>query len=406
MEENNQKTEEKIEQSIETALNLQDEQPIIESSDRPLAYIQRILELAPIPGADLIEVATILGWKVVVGKGAYKVGDPVIYCEIDSILPPWQVFIDDKLDKNKFRIKTIRLRGQISQGYCIKPKHLETHPTRSFQLTETVNDETKQVDLSLLDKADGSTIPLIEGKDLTQLIGITKYEVQNSSDFKGPSNRQIIRNFPDFLKKTDQPRIQNFPQYPTLLAEVEFEVTEKLEGQSVTAYFRKSASIPEGRFGICSRNLELKTEGEDISNVVKTLLSFEVDKKMREYGQNVALQGELIGPGIQCNIYKLKEYRWVIFDVFLIDEYRYATSIEREKILNEIGYADRVPVLFPSYKIGGMKLDEIVKMGEGKSTLLKTQEREGIVFKSNSVGNSGSPVTFKAISNAYLLKAG
>ena len=56
--------------------------------ERKLATIRKINDLSPIEGADKIEVATVDGWKVVVAKDVgHKIGDWVVYCEIDSFLP-------------------------------------------------------------------------------------------------------------------------------------------------------------------------------------------------------------------------------------------------------------------------------------------------------------------------------
>jgi RNA ligase (TIGR02306 family) len=84
--------------------------------ERKLASIQRIISLEPITGADKIEKATVLGWELVVKKGEFKVGELCIYCEVDSVLPDKKEF--EFLRDRKFRIKTIKLKGQVSQGIC------------------------------------------------------------------------------------------------------------------------------------------------------------------------------------------------------------------------------------------------------------------------------------------------
>src|ERR1700744_3519324 len=84
---------------------------------RKLASIQMIRSLEPIEGADAIEKATVLGWQLVVKKGEFRVGDLCIYCEIDSVMPDRPEF--EFLRPRGMRIKTIRLRGQVSQGICL-----------------------------------------------------------------------------------------------------------------------------------------------------------------------------------------------------------------------------------------------------------------------------------------------
>ncbi|MDI6774985.1 MAG: hypothetical protein QME60_06280 [Verrucomicrobiota bacterium] len=88
--------------------------------ERKLASIQKVSDVAPITGADKIEVAKILGWSVVIKKGEYKSGDPCVYAEIDSIMPPRPEF--EFLKERHYRIKTIKLCGQISQGIAFQVK--------------------------------------------------------------------------------------------------------------------------------------------------------------------------------------------------------------------------------------------------------------------------------------------
>lgn len=144
----------------------------------------------------------------------------------------------------------------------------------------------------------------------------------------------------------DQPRIQNLPEYLETHASVEFEITEKLEGSSITVFYHKS------RFGICSRNFELKLDDNTESVAVKVVSELGVKNVLESFGKNIALQGELIGPGIQGmhpihvflhvgNIYKLPTHDWKIFDIWLIDELRYATPDERHEILKQLKLHDR-----------------------------------------------------------------
>lgn len=93
--------------------------------ERKLATIEVIKDLRPIEGADAIEVATVRGWQVVVKKGEFSIGDLCVYCEIDSVLPPRPEFAF--LEKVKYRIRTIRLRGCISQGIIFPMSILENY---------------------------------------------------------------------------------------------------------------------------------------------------------------------------------------------------------------------------------------------------------------------------------------
>ena len=206
---------------------------IPDSFNRPLAYVAEISSLTPIQGADQIELATVRGWKVIVAKGQYLPHDLTIFCEIDSILPPWQVFIDLNMHKFGFKIKTIKMKGKISQGYCIQLKALEQLPHKNIQIVYE-NDE-----YILRNNSDNVDIKLIPGLDLTQLLKVKKYQVPDIGvSIRGREKEKMEQKFPHFIKRTDQSRIQNNPEYIYLYSNIPFEVTEKLEGSSVTAYYK------------------------------------------------------------------------------------------------------------------------------------------------------------------------
>src|SRR5574344_2940523 len=149
--------------------------------ERKLASVQIIRGIEPIEDADLIELAIINNWRVVVSKkDGYKLGEKVIYCEIDSFLPIREEFeflrkssYKKILDQEGFRLKTIRLRGQISQGLILP--------------------------LSLLEG------DYNEGDDVTDLLGITKYEQPLDASLEGIAKGL----FPSFIEKIDEERVQN-----------------------------------------------------------------------------------------------------------------------------------------------------------------------------------------------------
>ncbi|EFA81999.1 hypothetical protein PPL_05234 [Heterostelium album PN500] len=364
----------------ESNVNVDDveEEDAQDASDRVLAYVEKIVSLEPIAGADVIEIATVLGWKVIVKKGLYAVGDLVVYVEIDSILPPWPYFINDKLDKCNFRIKTIKLRGQISQGYCIPIKELLNHPNKKLTPVYCVDGQVESGLKSIRRLSD----PVLQNGDFDYSL-------------------EIKSNMTELI---DQPRIQNLPLYPTTYAHVEFEVTEKLEGSSVTVYHYKGVN------GTCSRNFELNFENCQKQSEIKDVL---VDKmklydRLDKLNLNIALQGEFIGPKVQGNIYGILELCWRCFDIWMIDQNRYATHAERVDIMEKLGlpWSDYGVPYLGTYKLEGKTLKDILEMANGFSQLKGSKPkvlREGIVFKSTTVENN-SIITFKAISNQYLLK--
>jgi RNA ligase (TIGR02306 family) len=161
---------------------------------RRLATVQQIAELLPIEGADAIEVAKINGWNVVVKKGDFKVDEMVVFCEVDSFLPiqPEYEFLRKSSYKKMsdgtegFRLRTIRLRGQLSQGLLINYQVL---------ISKLPPDENGHVNLPDV------------GEDVTKIMGIIKYEPPIPACLAG----QMKGNFPGFLNKTDEERVQNIP---------------------------------------------------------------------------------------------------------------------------------------------------------------------------------------------------
>ena len=344
--------------------------------ERKLATIEEIKWIKPIEGADKIELAGIRGWQVVVNKEEnFKIGDKVIYCEVDSFLPikPEFEFLRKNCYKKMpdgsegFRLKTVRLRGEISQGICFPLDILGGK--RDFGV-------------------------LVPGKDITEALGVTKYEPDIPAQLSG----QVKGNFPAFLKKTDEERIQNLGWVLNEYPMEPFYVTEKLDGTSFTAYYN------DGQFGICSRNLDLlETEGNTHWRVAREL---QLEEKLKEYGNNVAFQGELVGEGIQKNRYKLKGQTVYFFNIFNINTFEYFDYKMFSNRLFEMGLKS-VPVVSPvlGYFLPST-MEELLEYSQGKSQLNPQQEREGIVLRpfENIVHPKYGRISFKVISNKYLLK--
>lgn len=338
--------------------------------ERKLATLRRIKKLIPIEGADAIELALVDGWQVVVAKNVgYRQGDLVIYCEIDSFLPIREEFeflrrtsYKKMADREGFLLKTIRLRGQISQGLI---------------LPITV----------LGDNTSG----LYEGMDVTEKLGIVKYEAPIPASLQG----KVKGSFPSFIPKTDEERVQNLEkEYNELKfsSKHQLYVTEKLDGSSYTAYFNR------GQFGVCSRNLELlETEDNTYWKVTRDL---KIEEKLRSLGRNISLQGELIGEGIQGNPYKLRGQTVKFFTGYDIDLGMRIPIREFLDTLKKLGL-ESVPVLHLGDFILPQTIPDMLKWADGPSQLNPNFPREGVVVRSLD----GS-ISFKAISNQFLLKTG
>ncbi len=324
---------------------------------RKLASIQRIKSIKPIPDADAIEVAEVLGWKVVVKKNEFKVGDLCVYCEIDSQLPERPEF--EFLRKSNFRIKTLKLRGQISQGICFP--------------------------LSIL-KQD---VDLVEGADVTEILGVVKYEPPIPAELSGTAKGK----FPSFFQITDEERIQTLPNIVEQYSGKSFIATEKLDGSSCSFYWYN------GTFGVCSRNWDLY---ESPTNTMwKFARENDIENKLKSLGRNIALQGEIIGEGIQKNKYKIKGHTVRFFRVFDIDQYQYLSYEDMIPLINGLGL-ETVPILDMNYILPST-IEEVLKYADGKSKLNPQVDREGVVFVRYETSNNGR-LSFKAISNKFLIK--
>jgi RNA ligase (TIGR02306 family) len=341
---------------------------------RKLATIRKIDQLLPIEGADAIECAVVGGWKVVAQKGLYEEGDLAVYFEIDSWIPTELApFLSKGKEPREFegvkgeRLKTIKLRGQLSQGLLMPIREIDVFKTFSV--------------------GDDNSFDLCPDFDVTEVLGIKKWEKPMNAQLAGMARG----NFPSLIPKTDQERVQNLKKEVAAAAESNavFEVTEKLEGSSMTCY------LIEGVFGVCSRNLDLKeSEGNAFWEKAR---ADDIEAKMRNVSQDIAIQGELIGPGIQGNIYKLSKTEFYVFDVYDIKRGEYLKPADRLAIVQAMGL-NHVPVIHPSWPVTS-SIEGILESAEGQTVLLTSNtEREGIVFKEVNGG-----MTFKAISNKYLL---
>ena len=334
---------------------------------RKLASIRKISDIQSITGADMIELAIVDGWKVVVAKNVgHKVGDLVVYCEIDSFLPIKEEFEFLRKSSYKkmsdgsegFRLRTIKLRGQVSQGLILP--------------------------LDVLLPTGVSSDDVYEGLDVTGTLNIKKYEPPIPAELAG----KVKGLFPSFIRKTDEERIQNLTEEYEEMKNHTFYVTEKLDGSSATFYYNN------GEFGVCSRNLELlETEGNTFWKVAREL---DLENKMREYGMNISFQGELIGEGIQGNPYKIKGQTVRFFNLFDIDLQEYHSLSVFKETMKVLGL-ETVPVLDINFHLPET-IDKLLLMADGKSELNPNFDREGVVIRSLD-----RKISFKVISNKFLL---
>lgn len=358
---------------------------------RKLASVVTISDVSPIENSDRLSVAKMNGkaWRVVVGRDEFKPGDRAVYFEIDSALPSDDARYFDLHERclkrwmrgtevllSVVRIKTIKLRGVVSQGYLM--------PIGRFPEAEDA----------------------VEGEDLTELLN-----VKHIDDVSRPFIKTFTIDasskggFPSFIPKTDEERIQNLVDYFTdpVISQMDFEITEKNDGSSMTVFYAPSYREGDDAFGVCSRNFEKKLDGDSqfAKMVEKLNLREKIEGICKALGRELAFQGELVGPGINQNRDLYPDYEWHVFRIWDIKLQRFVCPEDRYAICKEAGL-DHVPVIEKSCKVFEKfhDADSLLLFAEGNTA--HGHEREGLVFK--SVSEIDPYISFKAVSNRYLLK--
>jgi len=381
--------------------------------ERKLASIQKIVSVSPIEDADRIEIAQVLGWQCVVAKkDNFKAGDLIVYIEIDSIVPERNEF--EFLRDRKFRVKTIKLRKQISQG-LVMPLSILYGFTQDVSdgYFETLREEVKYT----------------EGEDVTELLGIKKYDSQATeeealNEIKHRSkvmqylmgyktfrkiylalNSKNKGSWPQWITHTDEERIQTCAKLLTTNIDKNFSITEKLDGQSATYFLHKTWKwgFPVWQFGVCSRNIWLKTP--DNSNYWKIAKKYNIEKQLRKMGREAVIQGEILNTNVQSNKYKVTEPDFYVFTIAFNGQ-RVPTYVMETNVL-ELGLKV-VPIINHKFNfvdnfgnVSEVKdiVQKMVTLSTNKSRLADIQ-REGIVCRLNDNSN----VSFKVINPEFLLK--
>ena len=401
---------------------------------RQLAYVVLIDGIEPIPGYDRVEHAIVGGWRVIVQKGQFNVGDPAIYFEIDSRVP------SDKecfafLEKRNYKIKTLKMCKTISQGLLMHAEdfgwhiapalHIEGYNTPYIVDNEGHNHNvenesrflTKQLGVTYADDED----------NVRKAPSVDKYKkmaARHPQLFKKPWARWMMRrewgrkvmffffgkkkdkkdSWPIWVQKTDEERVQNMPWI--LNDKENWIATEKIDGTSTT-FTMKRGKFGKKSFYVCSRNVCFDTVDKPCyydSNVywemAKKYNIFDVLSKMLDKNPSeewITIQGETYGKGVQRREYSMDDHDFAAFNLIFSTKGRVGT-IEMINILSQYNIPC-VPVIEEKMKINQFEnVDAILNYAEGSSKV-DGQPREGIVFR--SVDGSKS---FKAVSNSFLLK--
>lgn len=335
------------------------------NKDRKLASVQVVKSVNPIKGADFIESIGILGWECVASKGDFKVGDKCVYFEIDSFLPirpEYEILRANSYKNNEFmgegfRIKTQKFRGKLSQGYIVSMGIL---PSGEYNI----------------------------GDDVSELLGVKQWERE---EVKG-SDGTIIADLPAFLKSTHEYRIQSFPDILEEFKGKPYYITNKVDGQSTTVFKHM------GIVGVCNHDVQLSMEDykyiEEIQAAIKSIENID----------NIAIQGEMAGPGILGNkpgFAKKKFQAFNIMDTLTRQFYDYRDFIEfcREHFIETVELEE----IGESFNY---TLEELLDKADGAYTETG-KRREGIVIRPQTENTSevlSDRLSFKVINNKYLLK--
>ncbi len=363
---------------------------------RTLASIRKIRSLSPIAGADRIELALVDGWQTVVKKGEFHEGDDVIYIEIDSIVPEMPCF--EFLRDRKFRVRTIKLRGVISQGLVVPTSIL---PAGDYHEGDDVTDVLGIRKYDPEAEEENAVVQRNEKKDTTGAFG----RFMNRFSWYRTIHRKISTaicgdtKFPEWIRKTDETRIQNL----TELFENEkvlctrFSVTEKMDGQSATYYLRRRRLFGY-EFGVCSRNKRLPKKDESSYWTIAEKL--EIRRVLRDLigrRRYVVLQGEICGEKIQGNKYCIGGYDFFAFNLIYPD--RSLPTWEIGERLSAHGMKT-VPIVDEGVALPDT-IAELVEYAKGKSVVKPGQTREGVVMRCHRRG-----ISFKVINPDYLLEKG
>ena len=337
---------------------------------RSLATVQKITAIEPIPKADRIEVATIRGWKCVVKKGEFSVGQLCVYFEIDSFLPICEEFEflrassykNTELMGEGFRIKTQKFRGQVSQGLVLGLRLLESR----------------------------GIVPS-EGLDVTEQLGVRLFEMPPSENDFG----RLAGDLQFGIPRTAEIRIQTMPEFVDVMFGKPYYITTKADGMSVTMY------VKDGKFGITGHSREYVLERG--CALYKWAREHHIDNILLALNRDIAVQGEFVGPKIRGNHLGLELYHWQIFDILDLTTHKYFSYAELKQFCKDRNLEMVQVVEEGSYF--RYDVDTLIAKADGKYYTGKT--REGIVVRTQADEYSvdlQSRLSFKVINNKYLLK--
>jgi len=335
---------------------------------RKIATVAVIEDVQPIPEADRIEKVRVRGWWCVARKGEFKAGDTAVYFEPDAFLPVVPEF--DFLAKGS-KPKTMIVNGEELRGYRLKTVFLRKQISQGLALQANVFPKVAGV---------------APGEDVSDALGVLVYEPPMDVSLAG----EAVGPLPGCIPHTDEERIQNLLPWLEERRGAPFVVTVKLDGTSSTIF------RTEERFGVCGRTLEWKDTGKNAYwNVAKRYAL--QDKLPVGY----AVQAEMVGESIQSNRTLLKGQDFYVFYVWDIAKGEYLPWDDMVKFVGDLGLKT-VPLFERHFKLGHT-LEQLLALADGPCPLNDKVLREGLVFR---LDEPGPKMSFKVVSNEYLVRYG
>ena len=343
---------------------------------RKLASVQRIWEVESIDDADRIELAHVLGWQCVVNKGQFRPMDIGVYFEIDSFLPVRKEFEFLRASSYKktdimgegFRLRTMRFRGQISQGLLLPLSQFPELP------------------------ADATV-----GDDVTELLGVRKWEIEERATTGGT----VIGTLPYDIPHTDETRVQEMPELIQAFAGLHYYISTKMDGSS------HSLGIDENGFHVTGHNYEYKDDGS--SSFYELIKVRNYQEKMETYIRQerlktLTIQGELCAPGIQKNRLRLAKPEWYVFTV---RENGKRVGLRRMQAICEILEMKTVPIEEIGFDLPSKypTVEALLERADGDYP--NGGKKEGIVIRPKEpifCPLISASLSMKVVSNKYLLK--
>lgn len=337
---------------------------------RKLVSIQIINNIRNIKGRDRVDVASVLGWDVVVKRNEFKNGQKIIFAECDSVFPDGPEYCEF-LRSRKFRIRTMKVNCDegpiISQGLALP--------------------------CSILPGSEELEV----GTEVTEQLNVKKYEPHLHDG--GAALGRAAGNYPHFVPKTDELRLQSKIELLQELYDAgAFYISIKVDGTSSTFCY------DEDEFCACSRNWKKKPDDENI--YWEMARKYNLESVLKD-NKHLAVQGEIAGSKVQHNRLRLNGVDLFVFDIYDITKRRYF-GLNDMLDFCEAYKLRTVPIESIVIKEDVQPLSIWLKRAEGlyENT---DQQREGVVVR--PINPVYSPtisgrLSFKVINNLYLLSGG